>query len=96
MATVMLMHWPEVTKAQYEQVRKDVNWEGQTPRGAKFHVAWFGNDGLRVVDLWDSREDFERFVNERLTLGVKKIGIESQPKVEFAEAHAIFAPNVAG
>jgi hypothetical protein len=94
MATVMLMHWPEVSREQYEQARSEINWEGQTPQGAKFHVAWFGDDGLHVLDLWESREDFERFVGQRLTPGVQKIGIQGQPKVEFHEAHAIFAPNV--
>ena len=36
MATVMSMHWPEITKQQYEQVRGDVNWETNVPDGAKF------------------------------------------------------------
>ncbi len=94
MATVMLMHWPEVTKEQYEQVRRDVNWEGDHPVGAKFHTAWFGQDGFHVFDLWESAADFDRFVRERLTAGTQKAGIQGQPKVELAEAHAIFAPNV--
>jgi len=94
MATVMLMHWPEVSKEQYEQARKAVNWEGEAPQGGKFHVAWFGEDGLHVLDLWESREDFEQFVEQRLMPGVRKIGIQGQPKVQFAEAHAVFAPNV--
>ena len=61
MATVMSMHWPEITKQQYEQVRGDVKWESNVPDGAKFHVAWFASDGLHVLDLWDSKADFERF-----------------------------------
>ena len=93
MATVMLMHWPEVTKEQYEAVRRDVNWEGDVPHGAKFHVAWFGEDGFRVLDLWDSREGFETFVQERLMPGVQKAGIQGQPNVSYATSHAIFAPN---
>jgi len=92
MATVMLMHWPEVTKEQYEEVRRSVNWEGDVPEGAKFHVSWF-SDGLHVLDLWESPEAFHSFVEQRLTPGVKQAGIESQPTVEFAATHAIFAPN---
>jgi hypothetical protein len=49
MATVMLMHWPEVTKEQYEIVRRTVNWEGEHPVGAKFHTAWMGSDGFHVL-----------------------------------------------
>jgi hypothetical protein len=94
MATVMLMHWPEVSLDQYEQARKEINWEGNVPKGAKFHVAWMAKDGFRVLDIWESREDFEKFVQERLMPGVQKIGIKGEPKVDFEEAHAIFAPNV--
>jgi hypothetical protein len=94
MAPVMLMHWPEVRKAQYEQIRKKVNVEEETPQGAKFHVAWFGEDGLHVLDLWDSREAFEHFLEQRLMPAVQKLGIQGQSKVQFAQAHAMFAPNV--
>jgi hypothetical protein len=94
MATIMLMHWPEVTKAQYEAARKEVNWEKDVAKGGKFHVSWFGDDGLHVLDLWDSPQDFQRFVETRLAPVTAKLGIKTQPKVEFAESHAIFAPNV--
>jgi hypothetical protein len=94
MATVMLMHWPEVSLEQYDKARKEINWEGNTPKGAKFHVAWMGKDGFHVLDIWESREEFERFVQDRLMPGVQKVGIQGQPKVEFEEAYAIFAPNV--
>jgi hypothetical protein len=93
MATVMLMHWPEITKEQYAAVRQDVKWETDVPAGAKFHVAWFADDGFHVLDLWDARTDFETFLQQRLMPAVQKAGIQGQPKVEFAEAHAIFAPN---
>lgn len=93
MPTVMSMHWPEVTREQYEAVRKEVNWEGNHPEGGRFHVAWFGDDGFRVLDLWDSPQQFERFVNDRLMPGVQKVGIESQPKVQISESHALFVPG---
>lgn len=94
MAIVMNMYWPEVTREQYEQVRREVNWEGDAPQGGKLHVAWFGEDGFHVFDLWESADDFNRFVEQRLQAGVEKAGISSQPQVQMAEAHAIFAPDV--
>jgi hypothetical protein len=94
MATIMMMHWPEVTKDQYEAARKEVNWEGNAPQGGKLHVSWFGGDGLHVMDLWDSPQEFQRFVETRLAPVTAKLGIKTQPKVEFAQTHAIFAPNV--
>ena len=94
MATVMLMHWPEVTKEQYEQARAMVNWEGDAPKGGKYHVSWF-DGGLHVLDVWESQADFERFAQERLGPAVQKIGIQSQPNVSFGDVHAIYAPNPA-
>ena len=94
MATVMSMYWPEVSLDQYQQARKEVNWEGDTPQGAKFHVSWMGKDGFHVLDLWESGEDFQRFVDQRLMPAVQKIGIKGQPQVELAEAVSVFAPNV--
>lgn len=93
MATIMLMHWPEVSAAQYEEARKIVNWEGDVPAGAKFHTAWFADDGFHVLDLWESRENFEAFVRDRLVPGVQKIGIQGQPNVRFETSASVFAPN---
>ena len=42
------MKWDGVTPDQYEKVRKLANWEGDTPKGAVFHVAGFSNNALRV------------------------------------------------
>lgn len=95
MATVMQMHWPEVTKEQYEQVRRDVQWETNVPSGAKLHVSWFADDGFHVLDLWDSQADFENFVQHRLGPATAKIGLKTQPNVKYADTHAIFAPNPA-
>ena len=94
MPTVMSMHWPEVTREQYEAARKEVNWEGNTPEGAKFHVAWFADDGFRVLDLWETPQQFQRFVSERLMPGVQKVGIQGQPNVQLSESHALFVPNL--
>src|SRR5581483_6540392 len=78
MAIVMFREW-DVTPDQYEAARKLVNWEGQVPAGAIFHVAAFNQRGLRVTDLWESEEDMQAFVNTRLMPGVRQLGIQSNP-----------------
>lgn len=93
MPTVMNMRWAGVTKAQYDEARELVAWETDVPAGAKFHVASIDDNGLYVTDVWDSAEDFNNFVEQRLMPGVQKIGIEGEPEVELRETHAIFAPN---
>jgi hypothetical protein len=92
MAVFMLLEWDGVTKEQYETVRHTVNWEGNPPKGGKFHVAAFTPKGLRVTDVWESREDFQDFVEKRLMPGTKEAKIAGEPHVEVLPAHAVFAP----
>jgi len=94
MPIVMNMQWDGVTAEQYEQVRKLVNWEAQRATGGLLHVACFNAKGLLVTDVWESAEDFNRFVETRLSAGVQKAGITSQPRVEIAPLHALFNPGV--
>jgi hypothetical protein len=95
MAVMMIMKWDGVSPDQYEQARKVVNWEGDWPKGAKFHVASFGEGALHVTDVWESAEDFQRFVDERLTPGVQQVGIQGQPDVQIYPMHATFNPGIA-
>ncbi len=92
MKVVMIMKWDGVTPAQYEQVRKSVNWEGNRPKGGVFHVSAFGNNALRITDIWDTADDFNNFVQHRLTPGVKAAGIAGDPQVEIYPLHALYVP----
>ena len=93
MAVLMLMQWDNVTPAQYDAVRKIVDFENQPPRGGLFHVASFDDKGLRIADLWERAEDFQAFVEQRLMPGVQKAGIEGEPKVSVFPAYNVFTPG---
>ncbi|MBV8520471.1 MAG: hypothetical protein JO197_23970 [Acidobacteria bacterium] len=93
MAIVMQMHWPEVSREQYEEVRRSVNWENEQPDGGLVHVAWFGADGFHVFDVWQSQEQFQNFVQHRLTPGTQRAGLTTAPNVRFDDAHAMFVAD---
>ena len=88
----MIMKWKGVTPSQYEQARKVVNWEGNVPKGALFHVAAFDKEGIRVTDVWENADDFNVFVKNRLMPGVQQVGMKGEPQVEIFPTQAIFAP----
>jgi hypothetical protein len=90
----MNMRWAGTTKEDYDKLLDAVRWETDVPDGAMFHVASFTEDGLRVTDVWESADSFDRFVANRLMPGVQQLGIPGQPDVEIAQVHRIFAPNV--
>jgi hypothetical protein len=91
MAVVMEMLWTEASLDQYDEARDKVRWEQDVPDGAVFHVAWMGDDGFHVVDVWESEEAFNKFAEQRLMPVVKgEVGIEGEPKVKLTKAHRVF------
>ena len=93
MAVMMQMTWNGIGVEDYEAVRKHVNWEGEVPPGAMFHVVAATDTGVRVTDVWESADAFDAFVRDRLMPGVKELGIPGEPQVVILPAHAIFAPG---
>ncbi|MFE0461092.1 hypothetical protein ACFW1A_17775 [Kitasatospora sp. NPDC058965] len=97
MTVVLSLRWPGTKPEQYDAVRELVRWEEETPDGAVLHVAWFDADGLQVIDVWNSADDFNRFMEERLAAAIEKVGIEGQPEITFNPMHRRFvAAGVTG
>lgn len=92
MAVMMIMKREKVTPEQYEAARRTVNWEGDVPEGGMFHVASFNGDTLHVTDVWESAEELQSFVENRLLPGTAQLGIQTQPEVQVYPVHAIFTP----
>ncbi len=82
MPFMVVMNWPGVTRAQYEQMRESVDWMSMRPAGANLHISAVDEGGgLRVVDHWDSAEQFQTFVAERIGPAAQAAGVSSQPEV---------------
>lgn len=94
MSTVMLMEWTGVTQDQYNQVLRALDMDKTPPSGGILHVAGFSGGTLRVLDLWESQQAFEKFQRERLNMAVQKAGITTQPRTQFYPVHNIYVPNL--
>ena len=94
MSTMLLMEWTGVTPNQYNQVLRALDLDKNPPNGGILHVAGFEGGTLRVLDIWDSQQSFERFQKDRMTAAVQKAGITSQPQVQFCPVHNIYVPNL--
>ena len=93
MATVMQMHWSGITPDQYDALREKVGWEVVAAEGGLLHIAGFDDDGINVTDVWDSPEQFQTFVDERLMPAVDELGVPGQPEVSFSSLHAVWSPS---
>jgi hypothetical protein len=95
MPVVMYMEWDGFTPQQYDEVRANVSWEQDAPQGVILHVPWFADGGVRVLDLWDSAEDFQSFVDARLMPAVQAAGVTGEPRIQINPLYSrAFAPAI--
>ena len=89
MAVAIEMEFDGATLEQYEQVMQLMGLEigGQAPPGALFHWAAATDSGLRVVDVWESREAFDRFAEEQIGPYTAQAGIDGPPAMTFHDVH---------
>jgi hypothetical protein len=67
----------------YEAVTSKVMPDGQLPDGCELHIAGPVEDGWRVITVWQSREAFDRFRDEKLLPAIRELGGEQGgPPVE--------------
>jgi hypothetical protein len=92
MAIAMILRFPGVTPAEYEELRRITEMDAHPPEGGLFHVAAHDGEALRITDVWESAEAFERFAQERLVPALAEAGIEGEPQIEVYPAINVFAP----
>ena len=65
-----------ITRAMYESLRKEVDWENHTPPGAIFHAVAFDDAGdLQAADVWESADAMNEFFAKRLLPAMQSLGI---------------------
>ena len=80
---------------QYDQVcqKMGLTPKGPGPKGAISHFATMTGSGLRVVDVWETKEQFEKFAQEQIGPFSADVGLPGPPKMEFFEVHNYFTPS---
>ena len=90
MAVAVEMNFRGATLDQYDQVIEKMGLTpgGATPPGAISHWVAKTDDGLRVVDVWETREAYDRFAEEQIGPYSQEAGITEAPEMRFYETHA--------
>lgn len=87
MAVVLRFAPQGMTAAKYAETVKRLDQAGAgAPAGRLYHVCFGDNENLRVSDIWDSTESFEKF-GQTLRPILQELGIEGEP--EILEVHNI-------
>jgi hypothetical protein len=88
MAVGVILNFSGATLDQYDQVIEKMGFskEGSGGPGGLFHWVTVTDDGIRVTDVWQTREDFERFGQEQIGPYTREVGMP-QPEITFYEVH---------
>jgi hypothetical protein len=64
------------TTTNYDAVQERLNARENPPEGGIFHTAGFDEEAgvFRIFDVWETREQGERFINERLMPIIQELG----------------------
>lgn len=89
MPVAVVMEFSGATLEQYDQV---IERMGFTPGGAgapggMFHWVTATDDGIRVTDVWKTREQFDAFAGEKIGPITAEVGIPSPPQITYHDVH---------
>ncbi len=87
MAVAMMVDNPEGSQEVYEKIRAHLGL--QKPAGGIFHIAGPSpTGGWRVIEVWESEEEANRFFQERFFPAMQALGISGPPpEREFWPVH---------
>jgi hypothetical protein len=86
MAVAMIVDNPEGSQDIYERIRKLVDVEG--PAGGICHLAGPTLDGgWRVIEVWETEEDAQRFYKDRVRPAAEAVGATPPPPPQLWQLH---------
>lgn len=97
MAVLVMQELPGVSRETYDGVNEKLNPAGMPPAGLIVHTSGPADGGWRIVDVWESAEDFNRFRDERVVPAVmayaQEAGVEpATPQITVSELYDVIKP----
>jgi hypothetical protein len=85
MSVCLIVEIPGATLEQYDTVKEGLG-EPTFGEGQIHHIAGEVEGGLCVIDVWESRGHFDRFLEERLGEQLERAGVP-QPEIREFQVH---------
>jgi hypothetical protein len=98
MAIGHIFEHPTAGREEYERVAEHVRSSGPVPpEGARLILSGPADPGWRVITVWDSRDDLDRFFAERLRPAYEAAGLSLQDgRRTFFEVNSLVAGDLTG
>ena len=83
MATTVHLTIPGGTQELYDALNREMGIdESNPPDGLQLHIAAKTDDGIQITDVWESREQFDRFVEDDVMPAMAKLAGDDAPPFE--------------
>jgi hypothetical protein len=95
MTVGLRLKFPGATQQQYDATHGHMGIEDDPPEGLVFHSAGPIEEGWGVIDFWESRGAFDRFIEGRLQPALQELGdqaMQAPPDIKEFPVHNFTRP----
>ena len=95
MPVAVEMDFPGATLEQYDEVIRKMGFAPGGPGAPAGISHWVArtDTGIRIVDVWETAADFERFAQEQIRPYAHEAGFPGEPEVRMHEVHTYLTPG---
>jgi hypothetical protein len=83
-----------LTAEEYRAILDEMGVETKPAAGIFLHLTTRTDFGYRIVEIWDSKEGFEEFLEKRLGPASRALGLERKTDISITPLHNFFAPRL--
>jgi hypothetical protein len=83
-----------LTPTEYRAVLDELGVETRPEAGIYLHLTTPTDFGFRIVEIWDEKAGFDRFVEQRLAPATKAVDMQRDTKITVMPLHNLFAPRL--
>jgi hypothetical protein len=94
MTVVSTLDVNDLTAPEYRAVMDELGVERRPEDGIYLHLTTPIDVGYRIVEIWDEKENFDRFVEHRLAPANEAIGLDHATEITVTSLHNLFAPRL--
>jgi hypothetical protein len=83
-----------LTLDEYKAVAIALGPEARSAAGILLHIATQTDSGYRIVEIWDTEDGFQAFVEKYFGPVMGRLGIYKQPTISITPLHDFFVPRI--
>jgi hypothetical protein len=94
MTVVSTLDVTDLTAPEYRAVMDELGFEHRPEGGIYLHLTTPTDAAFRIVEIWDQKENFDRFVERRLVPANEALGLDRATEIKVTPLHNLFAPRL--